>query len=261
MQKNVDYIKLKIIGDDKKEHDFSDYRIFKELFRDLYYRTITVDEAESKQDEFSTVLHLLKKYNPKHDKYVTLKNNLEDNVSKFYEGRVKIIEGFKNEVFPLYRDREHEEQIFHANKFNNSVNKQETSINKELFKNYFSFQTPSALLKELYKTNDKEKNRPLVNLINSGLNDLKEEIKKLSEKGKEIEDPESTVKIVKEILNFNEQNQKAKGIKILTPNQMLSTLPISLAQLKAANNSEKLKNDIRQLLHSLYRSKNMTKQV
>ena len=57
------------------------------------------------------MLHLLKKYSPKHDKYVTLKNNLEDNVSKFYEGREKIIEGFKNEIFPLYYDEEYEEQM------------------------------------------------------------------------------------------------------------------------------------------------------
>ena len=57
------------------------------------------------------------------------------------------------------------------------------------------------------------------------------------------------------------RNQQRKGIKILTPNQMLSRLPISLAQLEAGNNSEKLKNEIRQLLYSLYRSKNMTKQV
>ena len=40
-----------------------------------------------------------------------LKNNLWDNVSKSYEGREKIIEGFKNEVFPLYYDEEYEEQI------------------------------------------------------------------------------------------------------------------------------------------------------
>ena len=66
-----------------------------------------------------------------------------------------------------------EEKIFNANKFNKWVSKQETNINKELFKNHFSFQTPSALLKELYKTNDKEKNRLLVSVINSGLRDLK----------------------------------------------------------------------------------------
>ena len=50
-------------------------------------------------------------------------------------------------------------------------------------------------------------------------------------------------------------------MKILIPNQILSRLPIALAQLKAGNNSEKLKNEIRQLLYSLYCSKNMTKQI
>ena len=57
------------------------------------------------------MLHLLKKYGPKHDKYVTLKNNLVDNVSKFYEGREKIIKSFKTETFPLYYDKEDEEQM------------------------------------------------------------------------------------------------------------------------------------------------------
>ena len=57
------------------------------------------------------------------------------------------------------------------------------------------------------------------------------------------------------------RNQSAKGLKILTPDQMLSRLPISLAQLKAGNNSQKLKNKIRQLLYSLYRSKKLTKKL
>ena len=45
--------------------------------------------------------------------------------------------------------------------------------------------------------------------------------------------------------------QQGQGLKILTPNQMLSRLPISLAQLNAGNNSEKLKNELRQLLCSV----------
>ena len=116
------------------------------------------------------------------------------------------------------------------------------------------------MLKSLYKVNTNQNNE-LVNVINSGLKDLKEEIKKMSEEEKEIEDPESIVEIVEEILKFNKQKQEGQGIKILTPSQMLSRLPISLAQLEAGNNSEKLKNKIRQLLYSLYRSKNKTKQV
>ena len=57
------------------------------------------------------------------------------------------------------------------------------------------------------------------------------------------------------------KNQQGQGLKILTPNQMLSRLPIYLAQLKAVDNSGKLTNEIRQLLYSLYRSKKLTKQL
>ena len=57
------------------------------------------------------------------------------------------------------------------------------------------------------------------------------------------------------------KNQDVKGLKILTPNQMLSRLPITLAQLKAGNSFEKLKNEIRQILYSLYRSRKLTKQI
>ena len=63
--------------------------------------------------------------------------------------------------------------------------------------------------------------------------------------------------IVKLILDFNQLNQSGQGLKILTPSQMVSRLPISLAQLNAGNNSEKLKNEIRQLLYSSYRSKKL----
>ena len=83
----------------------------------------------------------------------------------------------------------------------------------------------------------------------------------MSEEEIKIENPDKIVEIVEVILKFNKQNQQRKGFKILTPQQMLSRLPITLAQLKAGNNSDKLKNEIRQLLYSLYRSKNMTKQV
>ena len=57
------------------------------------------------------------------------------------------------------------------------------------------------------------------------------------------------------------RNQQGQGLKMLTPNQMLSRLPIALAQLKAGNNSQKLKNEIRQLLYSLYRSEKLTKDI
>ena len=118
------------------------------------------------------------------------------------------------------------------------------------------------MLMLLNKTKDKTKNNELVSVINSGLKDLKEELKKMSKTEIESEDPESIVEIAEKILKFNKQNQqKGQGMKVLTPNQMLNRLPIALTQLKAGNNSNKLKNEIRQLLYSLYGSKNVTKQI
>ena len=83
----------------------------------------------------------------------------------------------------------------------------------------------------------------------------------MSKEEKEIEKPDVIVDIFEKILEFNDQIQRGVGLKILTPDQMLSMLPITLAQLKAENNSEKLKSKIRQLLYSLYRSKKLTKTI
>ena len=69
------------------------------------------------------------------------------------------------------------------------------------------------------------------------------------------------LEIVERILEFNQLNQSGQGLKILTPNQMLSRLPISLAQLNAGNNSEKLKNEISKPLYFLCRSKKLTKNI
>ena len=72
---------------------------------------------------------------------------------------------------------------------NKQIIYEETDINEELFKKHFNFRRPSDMLTYLNKTNDTEKNNKLVSLINSGLKDLKEEIKKMSEVEIENENP------------------------------------------------------------------------
>ena len=71
-----------------------------------------------------------------------------------------------------------------------------------------------------------------------------------------IEDYRSMILEAKKIVK-----QEGQGLKILTPNQMLKKLPIALAQKKAGNNSESLLNEIRQIVYSLYQSKEFTKKV
>ena len=71
-------------------------------------------------------------------------------------------------------------------KFNEWVNRKETDINSEIFQKHFSFQRPSDMLKNVYKTNDKNKKNKLVNMITSGLSDLKNETENIGEKEKKL---------------------------------------------------------------------------
>ena len=60
---------------------------------------MTIDEAESKQEEFDEILNVLNNYSARDQKYIEAKNKLLYNVKKFYEVRKKIIEGFKDGTF------------------------------------------------------------------------------------------------------------------------------------------------------------------
>ena len=136
-------------------------------------------------------------------------------------------------------------------------------ISSELFERYFGYSNPSYMYETLNKTKNSEENKAQVNIIENRLANLIEVLKSspTSNVKKKIKNRNNLLEIVEHILYFNQLNQLGKGLKTLTPNHMLSRLPISLAQLKVGNNSEKLKNEIRQLLYSLYRSKKLTKNV
>ena len=142
---------------------------------------------------------------------------------------------------------------------NRQVVEKSKIINEELLKKYFGFQDLISMQKELYKSKNAGKNNKLANMIKSGLKDLKKDIEQMGDDVNEIEKPDEIVDIVEKILEYNRQNQEGLGLKILTPHQMLSRLPITLAQIKSGNNLEKLKNEIRQQLYSLHRSRNLNK--
>ena len=150
--------------------------------------------------------------------------------------RNDIINAFDKKNF-LYKDSEsktkeeksEEKSEKELKEYSNStftfIEKKSVGINNDLFTKYFNFLKPSALAKQLYETKYKKKNNMSV-----------EEIKNRNEK------PNQTLETVNEILDFNKEIQKQRGLglKILTQNQMLDRLPITLAQVKAGNNFEKL---------------------
>ena len=130
-----------------------------------------------------------------------------------------------------------------------------------MFNYYFKYSSPSDMYKGLNKA-DTESNKVKVDFIKDDMINFKKDIENASKDDVDkIEKMNKIANIAERILYFNNENQEGSGLKILTTNQMLSRLPISLAQLKAGNNSENFKNEVRQLLYSLYRSKKLTKQL
>ena len=100
---------------------------------------------------------------------------------------------------------------------------------------------------KLLETKDAKENDELVEKIKNRWSNLKDEIKRMSKEEIKNEKPNEILGIVNEIIDFNKeiQKQQGSGLKVLTPNQMLRQLPISLAQSKVGNNSQKLKGEIR----------------
>ena len=162
MQKDVDYRKLKFRGGgDSITYDFSDHKAFKELLTDIYYRNMSINKAERKQDEFNTVLNVLSRYSPRNEKYIKAKNELLDNATNFYKGREGIIEGFKNGIFLLIK------KDFHSDgqrpdlpaTSDSSIDESHCLTDKELqmFEKLFSCKNREELEQALMRADTEEK--------------------------------------------------------------------------------------------------------
>ena len=125
---------------------------------------MTIDKTERKQNEFDGVLGALSVYFAKKKEYIEARNKLLNNAKTFYKWREKVIEGFKNGIFPLNfdereeeqesRDKEEENKIRNENglidykKLNKLINLKSKDINDELVRKHFLVQDLGALLEK-----------------------------------------------------------------------------------------------------------------
>ena len=125
-----------------------------------------------------------------------------------------------------------------------------------MFKNVLNYESPDKILKYLHSLETTDDYNQATCLIEESFINFGGEARIMSKSNKKNKGTRIW-NIVSNILNFTLKEQKiGQELKILTPDQMLSNY---FTQLKAGNNSEKLKNEIRQLLYSLYRSKTLKK--
>ena len=118
-------------------------------------------------------------------------------------------------------------------------------IDDKLFKKYSYGKNFNSYINEFDRATNEEVKEKVVKELEKIHNRVDHDI----ETDEDREYINELINIGNAITHFLYYSKKGSGLKILTPNQMLSRLPISLAQLKAGNNSEKLKNEIRQFLH------------
>ena len=139
--------------------------------------------------------------------------------------RDDIIDLFKKGIFPykgnIFKTKEEESEENNLEKikddykkFFNYIEDESKGISYELFEKHFHFVSLIILAKKLYKIKNEKENNELVNVVKSGIIDLKYEIKKMSENKKRNEKTDKTFEIVEEILEFNREKQSGLGLKI-----------------------------------------------
>ena len=175
-----------------------------------YRNKSLLTDAENKQNKIKTLLNKLRKYNPAKLKNIKAKEKTLNAAEKLLNNRQEAIDAFKTGIYPYidgFQIKESEEELKEESKddlqkFIEYIKNESKRINYDLFKNYINFIVPRALVKQLYKTKNKNKNNALVEQIKKRWSNLKDEAEKISDDEKEIEQPDRILKIVKEILDL-----------------------------------------------------------
>ena len=162
-----------------------------------------VEEIENKISDLKKIYKNAKETLEIINKIIDYKNN----ASIFFIVHQKLIKKSEPKIEKNIAERT-KLRIQKDKEFIKNIENKSKTINYNLFKEYFKFGSPTALTKQLFETKNENKNNDLVNVIKSGLIDLKKEIEKASEEEIELEKPNEIVKIVEEILEFNRKKNQ-----------------------------------------------------
>ena len=152
----------------------------------IYWDKSLLKDAENGQNEIKILLNKLRKYNPTKLKKIKAKEETIIAAEKLLNNRQEVNDAFKTGIFPYedgfqIKEESEEESEDDFKKFTKYIKNESKGLNYDLFKNYFNFEGPGALTKQLYETKSKNKNNKLVKEIKNRWSNLKDEVKKMSE--------------------------------------------------------------------------------
>ena len=193
--------------DGKTKYNFSNFTFPSKFASKIYNKDFTLQEAEDNQQKLNI---LSKKLNNNYNLVNKIKTKERNDTLKseknLFHIREEIIRAFKRVIFRYidgYKVDEESDEELDKNKFFKGIENESKGINYALFEKHFSVIAPIVLVKTLFKTKDKIKNNDLVNVIKSGLYDLKDKIEKMSEDKKKMKNQIEKLDIVEKI-KFNQ---------------------------------------------------------
>ena len=149
--------------------NFNKFKTSLDLASNIYRKKSLLKDAENEQRKIKILLNKLRKHNPTKLIKINAKEETLIAAEKLLNNRQEVIDVFKTSIFPYidgFQIKEESEELEHdIKKFIKYTENKAKEINYDLFKNYFNFVVPSALAKQLYATEDKNKNNKLVKEI------------------------------------------------------------------------------------------------
>ena len=278
--KNVGLFKrLKNIEDNLVEVDDNDNKvgIFR-IIKDIKDRGIKIDNDDEAVREIRERIKELIDDGIKVNNFDEMKKEIIDHVKKLKEqgSDVKVDEDQINDLTDKIFDKtygKYERKTYIESEIDNFLGKygdKNIAISYDNNKNKFNTEEIAKSLKKLHnkligvKEFKEEYDKSIDNIVKFEYFKSTKKEGSIFPSQKKVRRYERDLKDVADLYNIkldSDTSKSGKGLKILTNKQMLNRLPILLAQIEAGNNSIKLKNEARQILYSLYRSKVLTKTV
>ena len=177
---DIDSEKFVCVKTDGAIFNFNKVKNSLDLALDIYRNKSLLKNGENKQNKIKILLNKLIKYSTTNLKKIKAKK--ETLSAAFKTGIFPYIDGFQ-----IKEETEEESEEERVKKVFKYIEKESKGINCHFFKTYFNFSVPSALVKQLYETKDKKKNNELVKEIQNRWSGLKDEIEKMSEDEKKMD--------------------------------------------------------------------------
>ena len=266
--------RLKSIEDNLVEVDENDNKvgIFK-IIKDIKDRGIKIDNDDEAVRQIRERIKELINDGVKVNNFDEMKKEIIDHVKKLKDqgADVKVDEDQINDLINKISNEKYERKTYIDSEIDRFLEKyQDKNISISYNKNKFNTEEITKSLKKLHNklinTSEfkEEYNKFVDNIVKFEYCKSEKEPGSVSPNQKKMRRYARDLKDIVDLYNpksNSDTNKKGEGLKILNNKQMLNRLPILLAQIEAGNNSIKLKNEAKQILYSLYKSKVLTKTV